>query len=381
MPVLPESIRDRVVWSSISVPDELPRDLVFKIVESTDELECAFRMVYENYLPLGYCVENEHRMRATIHHALPTTSTLIALDHGRIVGTLTIVRDNRLDLPLERAFDVQGLRHGARRLAEITSLVIDKEYRRKNGGVILFPLLRLMYEYSTTRFGVNHLLIAIHPKTKWFYQTLLMFKDLPGVGTVDYMGAPARVMHLDLREALFNYERKYGRREANRNLYEFFVQKRFSNIQLPPRLYHKINDPVVDLDYFNRVFAKQLGVAQAPADRRRVESYITYNDGVRSSPRVEVEAPAYLVSGGRVEFCVKDASLNGFRAIFSEPFQPLAGDLQVHVTVAPNIVAVVHARMIWMSPSMGCGFQISKMDERWREFIQYLYNDQYAEAA
>ncbi len=385
MTLLPSRIRDEIVRRSISLPGELPQGLVFKIAQTTQELEAAFKLVYESYHPLGYCSENEHKMRATFYHALPTTTTLIAVDQERIVGTLTVVRDNRLGLPLDKIFDVKSLRGNAHRLAEITSLVIHRDYRREKGGQILFPLLRLMYEYSTSYFGVNHLLVTIHPKDVHFYKSLLLFKVVPKTDVKDYLGAPAVVLHLDLKQALLEYEKIYANRNQATNLFDFFVMRKISNVKLPKREYNKINDPLVSLDYFQKVFLGKLQLSSNDLVRRRVESILSLKfDSRRVHPRIEVEAPASVTLRiqdeiTQAKIMIKDVSRHGFRAFVEENFL-IQSEFNIQIEVAPKVTAYVKVQAVWMSPDLGVGFHIIKADENWHEFINFLYRDQYGRA-
>ncbi len=378
--ILPGPVRDEIVRRSIRLPKVLPENLVFKIAETTDELESAFRLVYENYLPLGYCQENSHSLRATVFHALPSTTTLLALDKNRLVGTLTIVRDNRIGLPLDEVFDVDSLRKNSHRLAEITSLVIDKEYRREKGGEILFPLLRLMYEYSTSYFGVNHLLVTIHPKDAYFYKSLLMFKTVPGTGVRMHLGAPAVSLHLDLQNALLVYNKTYGSRDPQTNLFDFFVKRKMPNVQLPRREYNKINDPVVSPSYFKTLFLERLNLGTGHRDRRGIEACLQRADLRRENPRIEVEAPAQILrqsqSGIPERMTLKDVSRNGFRASVRENFT-LQTDYDLKIEVAAGVIAQVRAQALWMSPSRGVGFRISEADPNWHQFVTFLYREQF----
>jgi hypothetical protein len=379
---LPGRIRDEAIRRSIHLPDKLPENLVFKIAETTEELEASFRLVYESYLPLGYCAQNEHQMRATIYHALPTTTTLIAVDNGRVVGTATVVRDNRLGLPLDKVFDASALRKNSHRLAEITSMVIHKDYRREKGGQILFPLIRLMYEYSTSCFGVNHLVITIHPKDVYFYTSLLLYKIIPNSGVKDYLGAPAIALHLDLQQALLDYQETYAHRTASTNLFDFFVRRKISNVLIPKREYNIIDDPVVTFDYFKKNLTK-LGLGLS--DLRKIKACFHQADSHRSHPRMEVEAPAKLDLQAshkniQIQTTIKDVSRDGFRAYCTETFC-IRDQFNIQIEIGPNIFAQVKAQAVWMSPDRGIGFKILEADEKWHQFINFLYKEQLVRVA
>jgi hypothetical protein len=375
---LPAFVRDEIVRRSINLPVDLPENLVFKIAETTDELEASFQLVYQNYLPLGYCQPNEFKLRATIHHALASTTTLLALDHGRVVGTLSVIRDNRLGLPLEKVFDMSALRKNSDRIAEITSLVIDKNYRREKGGLILFPLLRLMYEYSTSYFGVRHLVVSIHPKDAYFYESLLLFKKVPGTEAQNYLGAPAITLHLDLQLALEKYKNIYSNRSAKNNLFYFFVQRKISNVKMPMRQFKKINDPLVTLDYFQKLFVEKLGL-QIP-DRRNIKNYISSDQSKRMNPRFEVEMQVHVIqisdsSKNQLQGRVRDVSRYGFRAQFDSPFIKTS-DIDVQIEVGPKLISHLKAKAIWISPDQGVGFEILVADQAWQDLISFLHKEQ-----
>lgn len=372
---LPVRVRNEIVRNAVRLPMTVPEDIVFKIASTTDELEASFKLVYDSYLPVGYCSENKLKMRATVYHALPTTTTLLAIDAGKVVGTLTVVRDNRLGLPLDKIFDIQNLRTNSSRVAEITSLAIHKDYRRERGGQILFPLLRLMYEYTTSYFGVNQLVVTVHPRDVDFYMSLLLFERVPGTGIVDYLGAPAVVLHLDLNLALEKYQRTYSTRRPEHNLFDFFVNKEFPTIKLPAREYNKINDPVVSYDYYQQMFVKKLHIEHI-SDRRSVEACFRQTDHLRSHFRIEVEAPA-VIEG--VKFTVMDASRRGFRAFTTEGFS-FQSEVEVRIEIGTGIYAHVTAKPVWMSPHRGVGFEITKADENWYSFIVFLYRDHFKTA-
>lgn len=371
--ILPAQLRNELVRRSISLPEDIPSQLKFKIAETTEELEASFRLVYQVYMELGYCEKNDSKMRATVYHALPSTTTLVAVDQGKIVGTLTIVRDNRLGLPLEKTFRVAELRKHSNRLAEITSLVIHKDYRREKGGLILFPLLRLMYEYSTSYFGVNRLLVTIHPKNIDFYTSLLLFKTIPGNGTKNYLGAPAICLQLDLKKALLDYRNTYSRRAQCTNLFHFFIERKITNIHLPIRKFHKINDPLVNLFYFQEFFMKTLHLVEDRTERRSVESCLRQAEPKRVHPRIEVDAPGYFSDG---IITIKDVSRSGFRAILKSKIS-IEDRIELQIEVAPKVFSKIEASLVWINSDYSAGFEVLRSDNNWNEFISFLYADQF----
>ena len=136
--ILPPRLRHELIRSKFKLSYDLPDNLEICVADNRQDFEASLNLVYRYYCKLGYCEENRHQMRATLHHALPTTTTIVAKVDQIVVGALTIVRDNRLGLPIEKVGSLDEYRKGGVRLAEITSLVIDKKYRRAEGGGTVF---------------------------------------------------------------------------------------------------------------------------------------------------------------------------------------------------------------------------------------------------
>ena len=86
-----------------------PQNLVFKIAEKKEEFETAFRFLHDVYVASGLMKPDPSGIRLNAYHALPTTRTLLALWDGRIVGTVSIICDNPLGLPMDRIFDLSPL--------------------------------------------------------------------------------------------------------------------------------------------------------------------------------------------------------------------------------------------------------------------------------
>lgn len=373
----PSLIQGILARRLLRLPDEIPSNFKFKIAETEEELEASFRLVYESYVELGYCDPNPHKLRATVYHALSTTTTLIALDGDRVIGTLTIVRDNLFKLPLEKVFDISALRKDARRTAEITSLVIHPDYRREKGGCVLFPLLRYMYQYSTEYFGVDHLVVSIHPKDSFFYKSLMKFEDIPGTGVVEYMGAPAICLHLDLFKASVAYINAYGGAPATKNLYDFFKLRAIPNLIFPERKYLKISDPFISKRYYEELFLQKLEMGSL-INALLEESLQSREIHPRDELRIDVDVSSVLsTSSGAVRYFgkVKDVSLTGMR-FFSEHEFSLGEVFDCKVQTRSDHYAYVKAKSVWRKEDKGYGLLILEADESWNDFITYLYEDQ-----
>lgn len=174
-----------------------------RIAQGRDDYLRAFRLVYRTYRKRGYMAPHPAEIRFGPHYAYRTTRTLIALDErGTVVGTLSVVGDNRAGLPMEAIYEaeVHWLRKCNRRLAEATGFAIAAS-RPSQGAVIFFALSRFLVQYCYwCRY--DDLLITVHPVQVSFYEGVLGFELLGDCRPHPLVqGAPSVALRLDLRTA------------------------------------------------------------------------------------------------------------------------------------------------------------------------------------
>jgi hypothetical protein len=163
------------------------------------EFEGAFRCIYRSYLARGLTPNNRYEMRLTRHHLLPTTRVLIAKIGSQVVGTLSVVENEPIGVPISSAFrpQVDELSRGCDRIAEATCLAAAKV--PINGLELVHGLLGLAAQ-TASRQGITRILIAVHPRHVSFYERAVGFRVFgserryPSVG-----GRPAVALQLNLR--------------------------------------------------------------------------------------------------------------------------------------------------------------------------------------
>lgn len=174
--------------------------LTLKIADTKEELEACFAVLHDTYVESGFMKPDPSGMRLSIHHALPTTTTLCAMYDGKVVGTVSLIRENRLGMPLQNAFDLSELHSKGGCIVEVSALAISRMFR-KNSGSILLPLMKFVYEFCVTHVNTRHLVIAVNPRHIKHYESLLHFRRLSTrvVESYDFAnGAPAIGATLDL---------------------------------------------------------------------------------------------------------------------------------------------------------------------------------------
>jgi hypothetical protein len=352
-------------------PSPDPR-LELKIADTQEELEACFALLHDAYVAAGFMKPHPSGLRVTIYHALPTTTTLCAKVDGRVVGTLSLIRDGVFGFPLQSAFDLAEVRAKTGRIAEISALAVHPDFRQ-TGGWILFPLMKFMYEYCTKYFDTRHLVIAVNPNKIDLYESLLFFTRLQAavVDRYDFAnGAPAVGAALDLREAVGTFRRVYAGRSPRRNLHRYFVETRLRNIQMPFRPYHTTNDPVLTPAMVDHFFNVRTQVFDSLDERHRLLLHSIYDGSayvaalppvrrvggvaLRSHPRYSIRCPALFTidSPGRrqtVGLTVTELSRRGCR-VECEADLPVgsSGLLAIelgagrHARLSADIVRLVH---------------------------------------
>jgi GNAT superfamily N-acetyltransferase len=267
----PQTIRFAVFRSFVQCDPKPDARLTLKIAETQGGTGAVLFAAARRLCRAGFMKPAPSGLRATIYHALPTTTTLCAKFDGKVVGTLSLIRESVFGFPLQAIFDLTEIRQRGGKIAEVSALAVHPDFR-KTGGAILFPLMKFMYEYCTTFFDTRHLVIAVHPTRIEMYESLLFFERLTEnkVDNYDFAnGAPAVGASLDLRHAPRKYREVYGGKPARKNLYAYFTKVRLPNIVLPGRRYFTTNDPVMTTDLLDHFFNQRtqvfegLGMARA----------------------------------------------------------------------------------------------------------------------
>ena len=135
---LPSSIRFAFYRSLVDCDPAPDARLELKIAETQQELEDCFRLLHDAYVSSGFMTPDPSGMRVTQYHALPTTTTLCAKYDGRIVVTISMIREGVFGFPLQAIFDLEPVRVKGGNIAEISALAVHPEFR-KTADSYCFP--------------------------------------------------------------------------------------------------------------------------------------------------------------------------------------------------------------------------------------------------
>jgi len=191
--VMTEERRREVRLRRSNLIDDLDGcSITFKVAQTTEEIEQAYELVWGSYVAAGLQADNGEGIRFTKYHLLPSTRVLIAVcrpeldkekpdyeklkEPGLVVGTLTVVMDTPMGLPMEDICgnNVKELREEGHRLVEVTSLAINPEYRKHNIAMYLY---KLMFQFVRHK-NATDVACSVTKKHLSFYRRMLLFKPI-----------------------------------------------------------------------------------------------------------------------------------------------------------------------------------------------------------
>ncbi|MDR1934158.1 MAG: hypothetical protein LBS49_00950 [Candidatus Accumulibacter sp.] len=400
IPWLPKNRRFRVFRSFVDCNLSPNPRLVLKIAETQEELEACFRLLHDVYVESGFMKPHPSGMRVTIYHALPTTTTLCAKYDDKVIGTISLIRESVLGVPLQKIFDLSAVGEKKGLIAEVSALAVHKSFR-KTGGSVLFPLMKFMYEYCTTFFDTRHLVIAVNPGHIEMYESLLFFQRLSAnvVENYDFVnGAPAVGATLDLKEAPEIFRKHYASKPPRRNLYAYFTQVKLPNIEFPNRRFYTTNDPVLTPNLIDYFFNVKTDTFRNLSTRKKILLHTIYdlpeykavlpelstaadNIPIRNHDRFSVRCPAKLVAQGMKEdqgipIEVIEVSKYGFQARANKPL-PLNTWFDTIVQLGRNDISRIRSQALRGNNNGSdgfYGFSLEEPDLLWRKFVSALYH-------
>lgn len=183
---LPKGWREALIRRKAVYPSALLDDLRITRAASVDAYSGAFHLVHEAYVARGWIRPQPGRQWVGRHQALPESTVLVLYRSGDPVGTVGIVEDSPLGLPIERTFpEVGRLRGPGRKVAELGTLALASHARSTGLGILL---MIAAWRYARRYLQVTDVVIAVDAHVASYYESLFRFSTYTGVRT--YSGFP-----------------------------------------------------------------------------------------------------------------------------------------------------------------------------------------------
>jgi hypothetical protein len=254
---LPGTFRYEYMRKHSKINQSWPSPLFeIKIADTEAELAQAYKLLHDSYVQSGFMNPAPTGMRVLVQHVLPQTTTIVAKWDSKIIGTLSIIRDNSFGLPLEKIFHIDARRTNGRRLAEVSSLTIDPSFRGQ-ADKVLFPMIRFVTQYARYYFGVHEFVIAVNPSMVDFYIGYMCFEKLKAKAIpYDFVkGAPAVGLFLNFETADARWKQTFDHRPLHANFYKFWTTiPSAPENRLPERKYASISDPILTPELLSDFF-------------------------------------------------------------------------------------------------------------------------------
>ncbi|MEE9338426.1 MAG: hypothetical protein V3U87_10120 [Methylococcaceae bacterium] len=233
---LPNSLTDKIIRRKITLKEEDVQGIVFKIAETTNELEQAFCLLHEVYVQEGYTNRHRSRMRLSKYNFHPETTVFIGKKGDKVIITCTLFPDSTfLGLPMDSLYqtELDLLRNQNKKIAEIGALATHSDYRTSNSTLPLL-LNKITMTYAIHNLKMDNMVITVNPKHSFFYTSILLFKQIGSLKSCHHVnGEPAIAYSLDLNSVESNSKIIYSKQSKKRNLHQFFFKNKSSCITKP----------------------------------------------------------------------------------------------------------------------------------------------------
>lgn len=193
-----------------------------KAAEHIDEYKQAFKLVHDEYARSGYISPSpEHPFFYSLFSFLPETRVFIFQSQNHVIGTLTQIFDTPgFGLPMDKLYkkELDALRIGGRRIAELSSFVTSTQFRMRN---IMVYLCKIMFTHSHFK-NVDDICIMVNPKHVNFYTKMFLFEPFGPELFYDKVQAPAVPLRIDMKYIAARVREKYANFDEEHDLFTFF---------------------------------------------------------------------------------------------------------------------------------------------------------------
>ncbi len=206
-----------------------PSEYTIKVANTLEERADVFRLAYQVYLSKGFLKANTNEWLVNDYDADTSTTILIVKDkNNRLVGSVTLVFDGYSKLPAQKIYgkEIQILRTSKEKIAEISRLIINPEFR--NSKEILVLLFNYLAIYASHVMHYTCLSIEVNPRHKLYYKELLGFTEIGDEKPCPIVeNAPATLLYVPLSKLhseVVRCQNQANHDKKERTLYQYFLK-------------------------------------------------------------------------------------------------------------------------------------------------------------
>lgn len=232
--LIPTSVYRSLAFKKICKSIKENNGVIYKLANSYDERKQAINLIDYMYKERGIIPKNQPMPELTAFNLSSSSTVFIAKKGDEVVGTLSLIEDSYIGLPMESIHqqEILSIRQAERRVAEVGALAVKKGF-----GVSLM-LYNIMFRWAKRSRYIDNLAISVHPSSLRFFRDVLLFSQLGKIKNhPKYNNALAVALTLDVPNAIQKFKEIYNRSgfmiNSSTNLYEFFCEKKFDNVFIP----------------------------------------------------------------------------------------------------------------------------------------------------
>lgn len=237
------------------IPEEyLNPDFRVEIAKSQEDLQSAYALLHDSYVGIRIIDPQPSGLRCNLFSFLPTSTIVVAKLKGRVIGTVSLIKDSTAGLPSDGEFPEENnhFRRQGKSLVEVSALAVAPEFRGQHS--VTFLLIAFLYKHNRHYFACDYMIAAVHPKSEIFYKALMGFEK--NGRPLDYSslkGAAAIHISMDLSEEhLQKLTDSFKSKDPMRN-FGAFLQRDDRRLHHPQKTSGFLINPVITpnlLKYF-----------------------------------------------------------------------------------------------------------------------------------
>lgn len=386
--ILPSPVRHPVIRQNLKLPGNTQSNFEFKLINTENEFLESVRLLHDCYVQAKYMNPDPTGFRITPYHLLPDTITAVAKFDGKVVATMSLVRDNPLGLPMDKIFDLKDYRLHGQVLCEVSALAIHKDFRGQQGE-LLHSLIRYLWRYSYEWYHVDYFVIAVNPSMVDLYEAFYLFRKLRNKRQINKYNfvndAPAIGLFRSVSDSFDAFEKVYKNRPPLKNLYQFMSANHLNKI-ISQKKYFNISESIVNHEFLKYLYSRisQWDQKFSTAEQTVISnthgfknfSSLLLEPKFRQSQRFTSHCPVlFSEESNPSQPYVQNISKEGLLINFSKASKIAINAKQVlNIKIGKEIQTKILAEKIWENKSGQVGMRVIKADKEWQRFTEYLVN-------
>ncbi len=369
---------------TLVLPWNIDENLQFKLVSNIDEYLEASKLMHDIDVQNNKMNPDPKGFKILAHDLLPSTIIAIAKYKGKIISTMTLIRDNPLGLPMELYHDLSTIRQNGEIICELSSPYFHHDFLHMEEQVI-YPFMRYLWKYAYEWYGVDYITVSSHPSMKNFFESIFLFQPIPNPkkGTIKSVA-----LYNPIKTSYQNFKNCYGSSQNILNNLYLYMQNSHTKCDYYPNFeYFQIRN-----NYLNPNFILNLKDQVTDFDQRfdeKTKSIIANKLGFYSYDKIGLASPERLrfdMNGlatistpfGEHSFLAKvlDISKEGLKIhLFGSEalnFDTPSLLLKIQLGPNPNTRSSIIAEPKWHNSKGQVGFKVKAKDAEWFRLIMNM---------